>query len=74
MTLSQIRKRMEGMRVADLDEMRSQLEQLIRDDSQSDKKRDESRTVLRICEDVLHKKNTMLNMQRVFGFSFDPTH
>ena len=74
MTTMQIRKRMESLRVEQLDEMRSQLELVIRDESHPERKRNEARTALRICEDGLHKKNTLLDMQRIFGFKFDPQH
>ena len=72
MNRMKIRERMESLRVEQLDEMRSQLEVVIRDESTPEGKRNEARTVLRICQDVLDKKNTVLDMQSFFSFSFDP--
>ena len=74
MTTMQIRERMESLRVEELDEMRSQLEVVIRDESHPEHKRNEARTAVRSCEDGLHKKNTLLDLQRIFGFKFDPQH
>ena len=74
MNRMKIRERMESLRVEQLDEMRSQLEVVIRDSSHGERKINEARAVLRICQDVLDKKNTVLDMQSFFGFSFDPHH
>lgn len=70
MTIKMIEERMKSLNVKQLDEMRSALEVVIRDESETDKKRNEARQVLRICTIELDRKNTVLDMNNLFKFNF----
>lgn len=61
---------MKSLNVQQLDEMRSQLEVVIRDESETDKKRNEARQVLRICTIELDRKNTVLDLHNLFKINF----
>lgn len=70
MTIKMIEERMKSLNVQQLDEVRSELEVVIRDESETDKKRNEARQVLRICTIELDRKNTVLDMNNLFKFNF----
>lgn len=70
MTIKMIEERMKSLNVQQLDEMRSQLEVVIRDESETDKKRNEARQVLRICTIELDRKNTVLDLHNLFKINF----
>lgn len=70
MTIKMIKERMKSLNVQQLGEMRSELEVIIRDESETDKKRNEARQVLRICTIELDRKNTVLDMNNLFKFNF----
>lgn len=70
MTIKMIEERMKSLNVQQLGEMRSELEVIIRDESETDKKRNEARQVLRICTIELDRKNTVLDMNNLFKFNF----
>lgn len=70
MTIKMIEERMKSLNVQQLDEMRSELEVVIRDESETDKKRNEARQVLRICTIELDRKNTVLDLHNLFKINF----